>query len=90
MRAPDTLLTMPEVLQLSGMPDAESDMSMFENKAGLAEDMKFLASMPELCDVTFLVGETKEPVCAVKVKLNHLIKHIINFILICISYKRLF
>lgn len=41
--------------------------STFENKSGLAEDLKFLASMPELCDVTFLVGETREPVCAVKV-----------------------
>ncbi|XP_076327633.1 serine-enriched protein-like [Tachypleus tridentatus] len=44
----------------------EPDYSVFENKTGLAEDMKFLASMPELCDVTFLVGETREPVCAVK------------------------
>lgn len=49
----------------SGLAD-ESDYSIFENKTGLAEDMKFLASMPELCDVTFLVGETREPVCAVK------------------------
>lgn len=46
----------------------EPDLSIFENKSGLAEDLKFLASMPELCDVTFLVGETREPVCAVKVK----------------------
>ena len=30
------------------------------------KDMRFLASIPELCDVTFLVGETREPVCAVK------------------------
>lgn len=59
--------TMPEVLALSGLADAEPDLSTFENKTGLAEDMKFLASMPELCDVTFLVGETREPVCAVKV-----------------------
>ncbi|XP_012251543.1 serine-enriched protein isoform X2 [Athalia rosae] len=44
----------------------EPDYSTFENKSGLAEDMKFLASMPELCDVTFLVGDTREPVCAVK------------------------
>ena len=58
---------MPEVLTLSPMADTESDLSTFENKSGLAEDMKFLASMPELCDVTFLVGETREPVCAVKV-----------------------
>lgn len=32
------------------------DYSMYENRTGLAEDMKFLASMPELCDITFLVG----------------------------------
>ncbi|KOC66789.1 Serine-enriched protein [Habropoda laboriosa] len=57
----------------SSMPEAsgsevaeEPDYSIFENKTGLAEDMKFLASMPELCDVTFLVGSTKEPICAVK------------------------
>ncbi len=37
----------------------EPDFSTFENKTGLAEDMKFLASMPELCDVTFLVGDTR-------------------------------
>ncbi|RZF42821.1 hypothetical protein LSTR_LSTR003645 [Laodelphax striatellus] len=49
-----------------GMVDLEPDLSTFENKTGLAEDMKFLASMPELCDVTFLVGDTREPVCAVK------------------------
>lgn len=49
----------------SGVAD-ESDYSTFENKSGLADDMKFLASMPELCDVTFLVGDTREPVCAVK------------------------
>lgn len=58
---------MPEVLTLSSMADTEPDLSTFENKSGLAEDMKFLASMPELCDVTFLVGDTREPVCAVKV-----------------------
>lgn len=46
--------------------EEEPDYSVFENKTGLAEDMKFLASMPELCDVTFLVGDTREPVCAVK------------------------
>ena len=40
--------------------------SLFENKTGLAEDMRFLASMLEICDVTFLVGDTREPVCAVK------------------------
>ncbi|XP_055383814.1 serine-enriched protein-like isoform X1 [Condylostylus longicornis] len=57
---------MPEILNLAGMADAEPDLSTFENKTGLAEDMKFLASMPELCDVTFLVGDTREPVCAVK------------------------
>ena len=46
--------------------DEFDDTSIFENKSGVAEDMRFLASMPELCDVTFLVGDTREPVCAVK------------------------
>lgn len=60
---------MPEVLTSEGpMAADEPDLSIFENKSGLAEDLKFLASMPELCDVTFLVGETREPVCAVKVQ----------------------
>lgn len=56
--------SMPEASG-SGVTD-ESDYSTFENKTGLADDMKFLASIPELCDVTFLVGDTREPVCAVK------------------------
>ena len=73
---------MPEVLTLSSMADVEPDLSTFENKTGLAEDMKFLASMPELCDVTFLVGDTREPVCAVKV--CFLIK-MIFFIMRCIN-----
>ena len=54
----------PEVLV--PLDDQHDDISIFENKSGLAEDMRFLASMPELCDVTFLVGDTREPVCAVK------------------------
>lgn len=58
---------MPEPVASTSAYLDEPDMSIFENKTGLAEDMKFLASMPELCDVTFLVGETREPVCAVKV-----------------------
>ena len=41
--------------------DDADDTSIFENKSGLADDMRFLASMPELCDVTFLVGDTREP-----------------------------
>ena len=49
------------------MSDLEvDDTAMFENKTGLAEDMKFLASIPELCDITFLVGDTREPVCGVR------------------------
>ena len=30
------------------------------------QDLKFLASMPELCDITFLVGDTREPVTGVR------------------------
>jgi len=53
-------------VMIAGVGGDDADLSVFENKSGLAEDLKFLASMPELCDVTFLVGDTREPVCAVK------------------------
>ena len=59
------IMATPEVILPSNL-DYDDDTSIFENKSGLAEDMRFLASMPELCDVTFLVGDTREPVCAVK------------------------
>jgi hypothetical protein len=40
---------MPEVLTSDGpMAAEEPDFTMFENKTGLAEDLKFLASIPEL------------------------------------------
>lgn len=51
---------------MDGYDDDFDDTTIFENKSGLSEDMRFLASMPELCDVTFLVGDTREPVCAVR------------------------
>ena len=54
----------------SGLEGNFDEPSIFENKSGLSDDMRFLASMPELCDVTFLVGETREPVCAVKAVLG--------------------
>lgn len=80
---------------ISSMPEAsgsevadESDYSIFENKTGLAEDMKFLASMPELCDVTFLVGETKEPICAVKAVLAARSRFVSRLMLRSISFFR--
>ena len=36
------------------------------NKERLARDLCALSSMPELCDVTFLVGEARQPVCGVR------------------------
>lgn len=45
---------------------AEKEGIRFENRASLAHDLQFLANMPELCDVTFLVGRDRQPVCGVK------------------------
>lgn len=36
------------------------------NKERLARDLSALSSMPELCDVTFLVGSDRQPVCGVR------------------------
>ena len=49
-----------------GEEDAEEPVFSFDNRVGLAHDLGFLATMPELCDVTFLVGENRQPVCGVK------------------------
>lgn len=56
-------LSMPERDHESS--EEESSFN-FDNRAGLAHDLGFLASMPELCDVTFLVGEDRQPVCGVR------------------------
>ena len=47
--------------------------------------MRFLASIPELCDITFLVGETREPVCAVKAVLAARSRSVIGYYLEGIS-----
>ena len=41
-----------------------------QDESGLCNDLGFLAHLPELCDITFLVGEDKEPVCAVRAVLG--------------------
>ena len=47
-------------------PSWTSVRCVCEDESGLCNDMGFLAHLPELCDITFLVGEDKEPVCAVR------------------------
>ncbi len=48
-------------------PTADDDENeYFENKVGLSQDMRFLAGMPELCDVMFVVGEEKVILYGVK------------------------
>ena len=51
--------------QLMQRGDPEHSFT-FDNRAGLAHDLGFLAAMPELCDVTFLTGEERQPVCGVR------------------------
>ena len=38
----------------------------YVNKESLAQDMAQLSTLPEFCDVTFLVGEGRQPVCGVR------------------------
>jgi hypothetical protein len=47
-------------------PIVEEPSLCYVDIDNLAKDMENLAFMPELCDVTFLVGRDKKPVCAVK------------------------
>ena len=49
-----------------------------QDESGLCNDLGFLAHLPELCDITFMVGQEKEPVCAVRAVLG---KNISKYIL---------
>lgn len=49
-----------------GYKKPEGSRFVYQNRESLAHDLTFLAVMPELCDVTFLVGEERQPVCGVK------------------------
>lgn len=39
---------------------------LFKDRQGLTEDLKYVISVPELCDVTFLVGQDRVPVYGVR------------------------
>ncbi|KAL5248502.1 hypothetical protein ACHWQZ_G017633 [Mnemiopsis leidyi] len=47
-------------------PLGEEILTKFENRSALAQDLNLLSGLPELCDIIFLVGEDKQPVCAVR------------------------
>lgn len=68
-------LGVPDRFGLQSLPQHEDrgqqggdrrDRTRYMNNDSLAHDLSFLATMPELCDVTFLVGEGREAVCAVR------------------------
>lgn len=61
----DGQIEIPEVSVESEEEEKEPTFS-FDNRAGLAHDLTFLSGLPELCDVTFLVGEDRQPVCGVR------------------------
>ncbi|XP_071086623.1 serine-enriched protein-like [Haliotis cracherodii] len=47
-------------------PSTQNEVMIFKSSAGLQDSLAFILSMPELCDVTFLVGKEKVPVHGVK------------------------
>ena len=55
-----------ETVTDSAVPGGLKQSFRFENKNSLANDLSFLAMMPEYCDVTFLVGQNQQPMCGVK------------------------
>ena len=48
----------------------DNSISTDQDESGLCNDLGFLAHLPELCDITFMVGPDKEPVCAVRAVLG--------------------
>lgn len=62
--SPDFPITLdsPEKPRPSGVHVGDQ----YVNKERLADDLCALSSMPELCDVTFLVGTDRQPICGVR------------------------
>ncbi|KAJ8322428.1 hypothetical protein KUTeg_000020 [Tegillarca granosa] len=44
----------------------DPSVMLFKDRQGLTEDLKYVISVPELCDVTFLVGQDRLPVYGVR------------------------
>lgn len=60
--------SLPEVSDVRDQ-DADSDVKKvvnYKSTSALCDHLKYIVSMPELCDVTFLVGPSKVPVHGVK------------------------
>ena len=47
-------------------PSVQGEMMLFSNTSGLCDSLKYIVTMPELCDVMFLVGKDRVPVYGVK------------------------
>ncbi|OWF55106.1 Serine-enriched protein [Mizuhopecten yessoensis] len=57
------------------------DVMVVKDTRGLCEDLKYVISVPDLCDVTFLVGEEKLPVYGVKAILATRSRHMYQLLL---------
>ena len=71
------------VIEEDETEDPSEPVFPFDNRLGLAHDLTFLAGLPELCDVTFLVGEDRQPVCGVKAILAARSKSVQLFVRVC-------
>eukprot|EP00116_Pleurobrachia_bachei_P005814 sb/3466076/ len=47
-------------------PSREEILTKFENRSAFAQDLNLLSGLPDLCDIIFLVGEDKQPICGVR------------------------
>ncbi|XP_041349460.1 serine-enriched protein-like [Gigantopelta aegis] len=47
-------------------PSVPGEIMLFSNTSGLCDSLKYIITMPELCDVMFLVGKERDPVYGVK------------------------
>lgn len=50
--------------------EAEPSVLLFKDREGLTVDLSYVASVPDLCDVKFLVGPDRLPVYGVRAVLS--------------------
>lgn len=64
--AKSTTLTTLDKIWNEQHQQATKEKMNFQNTMDLSSHLRYIISMPELCDVTFLIGSKKVPVYAVK------------------------
>jgi hypothetical protein len=72
---------------MADLSDADDvDTMSFKSTRGLCDTLKYILSMPDMCDVTFLVGENNVPIHGVRAILASRSRYVFMFAIIPLRF----